>query len=414
MAKVLSAFPYYGGKAKMSPLICSLLDYDNTDIYIEPYGGGCRTLFNKQKHEQEIYNDFSFGLTSFMDVMSRSDLTEQLIEKLYYTTPTKELFDTLVIERMKMEDRLLTDDNAQLIKLANACYRKYPFLPFKELGKHLRQERYKEVIQTLEDILSVPDSTFDEIDLQPFIRYHHLYCNYWNLVGSDYQAEYDKVFSHFTTEWNQKVNMEGKSKKLQADFEYQRDQGAHEWALDKIHEYTNDLQSSNKLGETVDSVDVAYTIFLLYYCSRDGMGEVWSAEKNRNIQSYYRAVRNLRKVSERMGSVVITQVDALYLIHVHKTNPLAMIYLDPSYLKPEDESQNLGGVYKYSYEYEEHKRLLEEITSPDTQAKILISNYDAELYNSYLYNWDKRYYKTFTGVGSKKGNRRLEVLWKNY
>lgn len=414
MAKVLSAFPYYGGKAKMSPLICSLLDYDNTDFYIEPYGGGCRTLFNKKKHEKELYNDFSFGLASFMEVMSSSELTEQLIEKLYCTTPTKELFDSLVIERMKMEDRLLTDDNVSLAKLANAYYKKYPFSPFKDLVKYLRQERYKEVIQTLEDILSVPDSIFEGIDLQPFIQYHALYCNYWELVGDSYQTEYQKVFSSVTTQWNQMVDMKNKSKRLQKSFESMRDEGAHEWALDKIHEYTNDLQSSNKLGESVDSVEVAYTIFLLYYCSRDGMGETWSNEKNGNIQNYYRAVRNLRKISERMGSVIITQVDALYLIREYKKSPYVMMYLDPSYLKPEDESQNLGGVYKYSYEYEEHKRLLEEITSPDTAAKILISNYDVELYNTYLYNWDKIPYKTFTGVGSKKGNRRLEILWKNY
>ncbi len=47
MDKTLSAFNYYGGKARMAPLICDLLDYDTTDIYIEPFGGGARTLLNK-------------------------------------------------------------------------------------------------------------------------------------------------------------------------------------------------------------------------------------------------------------------------------------------------------------------------------------------------------------------------------
>ena len=59
--KVLSPFPYYGGKARMCGRICSLLDYDTTELYIEPFGGGCRTLLNKRRHAEEIYNDFSYG-----------------------------------------------------------------------------------------------------------------------------------------------------------------------------------------------------------------------------------------------------------------------------------------------------------------------------------------------------------------
>ena len=144
------------------------------------------------------------------------------------------------------------------------------------------------------------------------------------------------------------------------------------------------------------------------------MGVVWSEEKNRNIELYYKAVRNLRNVSERMREVVITQCDALDLVRQYRKNENVMLYLDPSYLKPEDEKQNLGKIYRMSYDYEAHEKLLREITAPETNAKILISNYDVELYNTYLCDWDKTYYKTFTGVGSKKGNRRLEVLWKNY
>ena len=89
------------------------------------------------------------------------------------------------------------------------------------------------------------------------------------------------------------------------------------------------------------------------------------------------------------------------------------MYLDPSYLDPEEE-KNLGEVYHTSYNYQMHEQLLREITSIDTQAKILISNYDVPLYNQYLCNWQRIEYETYTSVGSRKGNRRLEVLWKNY
>ena len=91
--KVLSPCPYYGGKARMSGLICSMLDYGNTRLYIEPYGGGCRTLLNKPKHESEIYNDFGYGLTTFFEVMKDKDKTEELIDRLLREPPSKESFD---------------------------------------------------------------------------------------------------------------------------------------------------------------------------------------------------------------------------------------------------------------------------------------------------------------------------------
>lgn len=68
MNRVLSPFSFYGGKAKMSSLIVDMLDYNNTDIYIEPFGGACRVLLNKPRHREEIYNDFGAGLYSFFHV----------------------------------------------------------------------------------------------------------------------------------------------------------------------------------------------------------------------------------------------------------------------------------------------------------------------------------------------------------
>ena len=49
--KLLSPFGFYGGKSKMAVTICSMIDYNNTDIYIEPFGGACRVLLNKKPHK---------------------------------------------------------------------------------------------------------------------------------------------------------------------------------------------------------------------------------------------------------------------------------------------------------------------------------------------------------------------------
>lgn len=414
MSKVLSPFPYYGGKAKMSSLICSLLDYDSTSIYIEPYGGGCRTLLNKKRHEQEIYNDFGYGLVTFMSVMADAEKTEELVERLLMEQPSKELFYQLVTERMAIEDSLNTSTNEELSILSMECFHKYHHSLFKKLRGAVQAERYDSIIEIITEIM---DCKAFELEALEWLRYEHyrkLYCNFWEMVQSTYNEVYEQALEDFTIKWNGMVSMKEPAQSIQKMYDSHKEQYARGCAANALSDYINDTLNSNEKGTTARDVDVAFNIFQLYYCSRDGMGVVWSEEKNKKIELYYKAVRNLRNVSERMRNVVITQCDALDLVRLYRKNENAMLYLDPSYLKPENEKKNLGKVYRMSYEYEAHEKLLREITAPETRARILISNYDVELYNRYLCDWKKTYYKTFTGVGSKKGNRRIEVLWQNY
>lgn len=414
MSKILSSFPYYGGKAKMCPLICSMLDYDSTTLYIEPFGGGCRVLLNKKRHPAEIYNDYSFGLTSFMSVMADAEKTEELVERLLMEPPSQESFNRLVIERMETEDRLNVSTNAEVMALTRECSRKYgKHQLFQEISSAVRAERYDIIIDKIKDILMCNEFVLEPLDWARYEHYEKLYRQYWKLVEEDYNTTYSNAMQDFEKEWNEIIPQKS-SGYIKRQYEKQKEQYARERALNCINSYTDDILSTNENGASAGEVDTAFNIFQLYYSSRDGMGIAWSNEKNENIQSYYKAVRNLRNVSERMRDVVVTQCDARYLVSVYKIYGNVMLYLDPSYLKPEDESKNLGEVYRMSYGYEEHEELLKEITSPDTRAKILISNYDVELYNKYLYDWKKTYYNTFTGVGSKKGNRRVEVLWQNY
>mgnify|MGYP004473824493 FL=1 len=414
MSKVLSPFPYYGGKAKMCNVICSMLNYE-ASIYIEPYGGGCRTLLNKKRHQQEIYNDFGHGLTTFMSVMASREQTEALIQKLLENPPSIELFNRLVIERMAIEDRLNTSTNEELAVLSMECFRKYNHSLFKRIRVAVKQEQYQEIIELIDNILCNKMYQLDALEWLRYEHYRKLYKEYWDLVKETYQVVYDNAGKDYETKWNELVDMTvSSSNAVEKLYRRGKERYARECALNAIHSYTSDVLTSNEKGISVSDIEIAFNIFQLYYCSRDGMGIAWSSEKNQNIQRYYKAVRNLKKVSERMENVVVTQCDAIDLVRWYRTNEDAMLYLDPSYLKVDDEKQNLGKVYRMSYEYEEHEKLLAELLKSDTRAKILISNYDVELYNRNLSEWKKTYYRTYTGVGSKKSNRRVEVLWQNY
>ena len=76
---MLSAFPYYGGKAALAPIICEMLYYAHTDIFIESFGGGAHALLNKPRHLVEIYNDASEGLCAFMCCMSDPEKARKVV-----------------------------------------------------------------------------------------------------------------------------------------------------------------------------------------------------------------------------------------------------------------------------------------------------------------------------------------------
>lgn len=98
--KLLSVTPFYGGKGRMSRFIADRLDYIHSDIFVTPFGGGCRVLLNKPRHSVEIYNDFSVGLCALMRVLSQRDTAIELIRRVMDSEysreqfeETKELFD---------------------------------------------------------------------------------------------------------------------------------------------------------------------------------------------------------------------------------------------------------------------------------------------------------------------------------
>lgn len=78
----------------MAKLTAELLDYSSTSIYVEPFGGGARTLLNKPRHTYEVYNDGSECLCAFMRVMSDRATAMELIDCLSETEFSREQFES--------------------------------------------------------------------------------------------------------------------------------------------------------------------------------------------------------------------------------------------------------------------------------------------------------------------------------
>ena len=82
-----------------------------------------------------------------------------------------------------------------------------------------------------------------------------------------------------------------------------------------------------------------------------------------------------------------------------------LIYLDPPYVL---ETRNYKKFYKFEFTDDDHVELLKQISV--TNAKVIISGYENNLYEKFLGNWRK----VKKGSKDQAGNIRTECLWLNY
>ena len=406
---VLSPFSFYGGKAKMAPLICRMLDYENTDIYIEPFGGACRVLLNKPRHEFEMYNDFGIGLYEFFSCMSRPELSEKVISALYDIIPSKEVFQEMRDYKIEHESELTDYMKMQFKTFVYECNRKYRSKDLSRLHSQIMKKEYKDIIEISRKVLK--GNMLQKKEERLLRHYVELYEEYWEMAKKDYKSAYAKAGRAFDKAWKQT--------ELKGNRDRHRHTASHNAALLAIEDKTGDILVSNGGEATMDSVDMAVATFASYYLSRDGMGKAYSETKGSSIDAYYRQLAKLDDVADRFQGVRVTQFDALWLVAKYSQLENAMLYLDPSYLSTEDEEKkkkDLGkGIYNRSFDYDMHESLA--LLIQDAEAHIIVSNYDVEPYKSLLteeHGWKRMEFPTTTSVGGKKGNFRTEVLWYNY
>lgn len=101
--------------------------------------------------------------------------------------------------------------------------------------------------------------------------------------------------------------------------------------------------------------------------------------------------------------VHIEHRDALELIQRFNKRDVLM-YLDPPYVL---QTRKSGALYKHEMEDQDHVKLLEILA--DSKAKIVLSGYDCDLYNSILKGWNKDSVQAKTTVGTA-----TETIWMNY
>lgn len=384
--KTLSVIPYYGGKARMASFISERLDY-TCDMFVTMFGGACRVLLNKEPHKIEYYNEHDHSLYTLMKVLSNQDTAQQLIDKLYYETePTEEQF----IKARRLYNKCRYDLEEQFQNEIIKYYRKYENKSSIHVKKVLNEWwenelQYADIDDILSTEISIPDKISTQKELEDVI---------WGWVRLKRQKE------------------------------------------DSLENY------EDMITEDIEEVDLAAATYLTYTLSYSGMGKSYVKGKFKNDEIYRRRILNLYDCAERLKGLNTLEADAmnffcqkeiendegmkntLFYQWINEAN--VMMFLDPSYLSPKiDKSnkkkkyKNLGKIYDRSFDEEEHEKFLEGIKN--AKCKILVCNYDVELYNKHLTpenGWHKELYPTKTTVfqpaKTEKSNERLEAIWYNY
>lgn len=126
-------------------------------------------------------------------------------------------------------------------------------------------------------------------------------------------------------------------------------------------------------------------------------------ERAYSLWSWYRLPEWIIDIAERLRMVQIENRPALDMIRRFDREGVFM-YLDPPYL--------LGTRNRKQYQCEmedaDHEELLKIILR--SQAMVMVSGYESDMYNDYLQGWGKEVFQSC----AEGGRPRTEVIWMNY
>ena len=131
--------------------------------------------------------------------------------------------------------------------------------------------------------------------------------------------------------------------------------------------------------------------------------DVVGRERAYALWNWYRLPEWIIQIAERLRMVQIENRPALEVIERFNYRNVFM-YLDPPYVL----GVRAGKQYKHEMSDAEHEDMLKKLLQ--SNAKIMISGYESDMYNDYLSGW---YKETFTSC-AEHGKPRQEVVWMNY
>lgn len=169
---------------------------------------------------------------------------------------------------------------------------------------------------------------------------------------------------------------------------------------------------------TTDEVERAYNFFVRARQSRQGLMKDFATitrnrtrrNMNEQVSSWLTAVDGLPEVHDRLRRVLISNRDAISVIHQQDSRN-TLFYCDPPYLH---ETRTVTDAYDFEMTVEQHEELLKTLCR--VQGIFLLSGYPSELYNHYAqdHHWRRVDFDLPNNAASGNSKRRMiEAIWSN-
>ncbi len=183
------------------------------------------------------------------------------------------------------------------------------------------------------------------------------------------------------------------------------------------------LKQKNILTSKKSNIDVAVAKFAVLRMSRAGMGEsfAWS-ERLRggqpgDLNAWQSSLQGILPLSKRIQKTRLTNCKCEVLLNNEQLTRADLVYLDPPYLKEVDGGKRTSkNGYALDMTPEQHEDMLK--AAVDSDANIVISGYETELYNKYLNTdsgWNMKYKDVVNHSQQQKNKKvRREVVYRNF
>jgi DNA adenine methylase len=180
--------------------------------------------------------------------------------------------------------------------------------------------------------------------------------------------------------------------------------------------YSEDLRKEFKEELKKDTLTIIERAFYFFYINRTSHNGIGGFSKNtyirrnmcKSVSDFLSAIDRLPEIHDRLSKVVITNSDGIELIKKYNT-PNVLLYCDPPY----HQSTRTSARYKVDMDNDGHIKFLDAVT--ESNAKILISGYDCELYDILEKNgFTKVNFDVKTVSGNFEKKTKTETLWFNY
>lgn len=176
------------------------------------------------------------------------------------------------------------------------------------------------------------------------------------------------------------------------------------------NEYRLDLRTK---GDELSLVDRAFRFFYVNRTSHNGIGGFSinnSIRRNmsKSVSDFLSTVDRMKELHQRLSKLIVTNRNGIELIERYNTENV-FIYADPPYL------WDTRGSARYSCDMDNdtHEDFIKACIG--SNAKILISGYDNEMYERLVENgFEKIHFEVKTIDAKRSPKTKVETLWKNY